>query len=856
MAFIRTNLQAGLISRQLAGINRQFTTNLERLSTGLRLNRPDDSPGQFGVVINQRLQLASLGQGIINAQNAAGMLQTAEEGIGSIIDLLNRAHDLAVTAADSTLTEAQRQQAQDEINEILTKSTDSELDLILKNVKFNGLLLLADSNQAAAIENSTLGLAGGNHTVDSVLQGGQFTNTLNAAGTAAFSVVDLATNAAADFTTDGNVDTKALAATSHLMTITLKAGVSDRFQVGDFLEINVTDLDAVGSTVQTFTDSVVVVNVNNATENLTVANARAAGSALNAGTFLAANFAAAGSDTINVKRLAQTLVVDSTGATATTSSDTSKTFDFRDPQSAVSFRNVLRVGVVRNPSSDSDATSATLGTVLVSFTETDPIAAAAQIQAAIENQLGGEYRSGGDFHIDVRAVTEVRKATAGAGGAGATDTNLASDALVGQTVDLSDTLFATSRTRFGTAGTLAALAGTFTDINAAATGVELSDEIADIQNVRFQFTTTKTAGVNDTPQLRIISDELAGFSGATKLFENLTVGTGQHGNDKLIITVDGEEVEADLDVAGATTSANAIVNTIATAEETARDTADSEATMMLSRVGFNVNEATGVVANATGAAAATSNGTAATANNLTYTIDEAATAGYFDPEAMRILIQDGINNATNFASDVNVAYDSSTRTFTTTTGSRGNTSTLTVGKSFGANQESTLMPSITDLVDTTGTTGFKGALGFNENAFSTGSGSVFTFRLGGDTDVFSITFDTLGQQNFGADLVDISSVNVATQGGAAAAITILEEALESVSTTQTKIGAGINHMQRRINVLETHREALQAQKARIEEIDFTEETRTLASLQILLQSSTAALAQANIIPQTLLQLLA
>jgi flagellin len=181
---------------------------------------------------------------------------------------------------------------------------------------------------------------------------------------------------------------------------------------------------------------------------------------------------------------------------------------------------------------------------------------------------------------------------------------------------------------------------------------------------------------------------------------------------------------------------------------------------------------------------------------------------------------------------------------------------LTVGKSFGANQESTLMPSITDLVDTTGTTGFKGALGFNENAFSTGSGSVFTFRLGGDTDVFSITFDTLGQQNFGADLVDISSVNVATQGGAAAAITILEEALESVSTTQTKIGAGINHMQRRINVLETHREALQAQKARIEEIDFTEETRTLASLQILLQSSTAALAQANIIPQTLLQLLA
>jgi len=219
-------------------------------------------------------------------------------------------------------------------------------------------------------------------------------------------------------------------------------------------------------------------------------------------------------------------------------------------------------------------------------------------------------------------------------------------------------------------------------------------------------------------------------------------------------------------------------------------------------------------------------------------------------------IQNGINNATSYASDVNVAYDGTTRTFTTTTGSRGNTSSLKVGRSFGANQTSALMPGITNIVNTTGTTGFKGALGFNQDASSKGSGSVFTFRLGGDTDVFSITFDTLGQRNFGADDVNIAGVNVATQGGAAAAIIILGQALESVSTTQTKIGAGINHMQRRINVLETHREALQGQKARIEEIDFTEETRTLASLQILLQSSTAALAQANIIPQTLLQLLA
>ena len=162
MASIRTNLQASLISRQLSNINRRFSTNLERLSTGLRLNRPDDSPGQYGIVSFQRQQIQALGQGVINAQNAAGFFQTAEEGINSLIDILNRAFELAVTAADATLTSGQRQQAQDEMSMLLTASDgSSELQQILKNVKYNGQRLLADSQQAAAIQNVDLGNVGG-----------------------------------------------------------------------------------------------------------------------------------------------------------------------------------------------------------------------------------------------------------------------------------------------------------------------------------------------------------------------------------------------------------------------------------------------------------------------------------------------------------------------------------------------------------------------------------------------------------------------------------------------------------------------------------------------------------------------
>merc|ERR1712098_219338 len=126
----------------------------------------------MGVVINQNLQIQSLDQGVVNAQNAAGMLQTAEEGISTIIDVLNRAHDLAVTAADATLTQAQRQQAQDEVERLLTASDGSgEIQQILDNVNYNGVKLLADSQKSAAIQTGGIGAVGGNR--DTNILGGK-----------------------------------------------------------------------------------------------------------------------------------------------------------------------------------------------------------------------------------------------------------------------------------------------------------------------------------------------------------------------------------------------------------------------------------------------------------------------------------------------------------------------------------------------------------------------------------------------------------------------------------------------------------------------------------------------------------
>merc|ERR1712202_40974 len=239
-------LQAGLISRQLSNINRRFTTNLERLSTGLRLNRPDDSPGQYGVVINQNLQIQSLNQGVVNAQNAAGMLQTAEEGINTIIDVLTRAHDLAVTAADATLTQAQRQQAQDEVDRLLTSNDGtSEIQQILDNVNYNGVKLLADSEKSAAVQAGAVGAAGGKREVNGI-QGGDKVSLLSLTGSTASASLALTTAVGAlsggnnfDHLTAANspgLDLVGMEETKSGMLINMSV-VGDTVQKGDILEL-------------------------------------------------------------------------------------------------------------------------------------------------------------------------------------------------------------------------------------------------------------------------------------------------------------------------------------------------------------------------------------------------------------------------------------------------------------------------------------------------------------------------------------------------------------------------------------------------------------------------------------------
>lgn len=106
-----------------------------------------------------------------------------------------------------------------------------------------------------------------------------------------------------------------------------------------------------------------------------------------------------------------------------------------------------------------------------------------------------------------------------------------------------------------------------------------------------------------------------------------------------------------------------------------------------------------------------------------------------------------------------------------------------------------------------------------------------------------------------ATTLSVDSLDLTTQGGADTAITTINNAIETVSTERSKLGAYQNRLEHTINNLQVSSENLTAAESRIRDVDMAKEMMQYTKQQILLQSSNAMLAQANMVPQNVLQLL-
>jgi flagellin len=134
---ILTNVAALNSWRNLQNSGNAMSKNLERLSSGMRINRASDDAAGLTISEKMRAQIRGLNQAQRNAQDGISMIQTAEGAMSEIQNMLQRMRELAVQSASDGLDDTDREQIQKEVNQLAFQITD-----IANNTQFNTKKLL------------------------------------------------------------------------------------------------------------------------------------------------------------------------------------------------------------------------------------------------------------------------------------------------------------------------------------------------------------------------------------------------------------------------------------------------------------------------------------------------------------------------------------------------------------------------------------------------------------------------------------------------------------------------------------------------------------------------------------------
>jgi flagellin len=134
---INHNVMAMNAYRQLTVTNNAGSKALEKLSSGLRINRAGDDAAGLAISEKMRGQIRGLTQASRNAQDGISLIQTAEGGLNEVHSILQRMRELVVQAANDTNTSEDRKQIQQEITEL-----QNEINRIASTTQFNTKNLL------------------------------------------------------------------------------------------------------------------------------------------------------------------------------------------------------------------------------------------------------------------------------------------------------------------------------------------------------------------------------------------------------------------------------------------------------------------------------------------------------------------------------------------------------------------------------------------------------------------------------------------------------------------------------------------------------------------------------------------
>lgn len=140
MLSVQTNMLAANASRQLGINTKKNAGQSEKLSSGYRINRAADDAAGLSISEKMRRQIRGLTQAAVNAQDGISMVQTGEGALNEVHDMLQRANELAVKAANGTWKDDDRAMVDAEIQQLKT-----EIDRTAENTRFNEIELFPDN---------------------------------------------------------------------------------------------------------------------------------------------------------------------------------------------------------------------------------------------------------------------------------------------------------------------------------------------------------------------------------------------------------------------------------------------------------------------------------------------------------------------------------------------------------------------------------------------------------------------------------------------------------------------------------------------------------------------------------------
>ena len=200
---IQHNIMAMNAYRNYANNTSALSKNLEKLSSGYKINRAGDDAAGLAISEKMRAQITGLDKAQDNAKDGISLVQTAEGALTEVHDMLNRMYELAEQSANGTFEDGtDRKQLQKEVDQL-----KSEINRIADSANFNGIKLLDGSmsaNGTTTIKSAASTQAAGvdvNIVADSVFDANGSRSELKFS----FSVVSKASDMGAKVDKNGNV---------------------------------------------------------------------------------------------------------------------------------------------------------------------------------------------------------------------------------------------------------------------------------------------------------------------------------------------------------------------------------------------------------------------------------------------------------------------------------------------------------------------------------------------------------------------------------------------------------------------------------------------------------------------------